>query len=186
VLSQLSYSPFLACLFPAWPRCGDSLAQSRTDVRSFTRSPPRLANRKTSCARTRAVFLRERITASTSTAPPLSATLFAALIRHPARYCGLQNRADRGAARRRLRRQMSRAETKSSAILVGLGRFELPTSPLSGVRSNQLSYRPITRRTCKLSLRRWAQAHGTGPAPLKQLVLGARAKRKCFRTLERR
>jgi hypothetical protein len=25
---------------------------------------------------------------------------------------------------------------------VGLGRFELPTSPLSGVRSNQLSYRP--------------------------------------------
>jgi hypothetical protein len=27
-------------------------------------------------------------------------------------------------------------------ILVGLGRFELPTSPLSGVRSNQLSYRP--------------------------------------------
>ena len=27
--------------------------------------------------------------------------------------------------------------------LVGLGRFELPTSPLSGVRSNQLSYRPM-------------------------------------------
>jgi hypothetical protein len=26
--------------------------------------------------------------------------------------------------------------------LVGLGRVELPTSPLSGVRSNQLSYRP--------------------------------------------
>ena len=29
--------------------------------------------------------------------------------------------------------------------LVGLGRFELPTSPLSGVRSNQLSYRPLSR-----------------------------------------
>ena len=29
-------------------------------------------------------------------------------------------------------------------VLVGLGRFELPTSPLSGVRSNQLSYRPLT------------------------------------------
>ena len=29
-----------------------------------------------------------------------------------------------------------------SPIMVGLGRFELPTSPLSGVRSNQLSYRP--------------------------------------------
>ena len=27
--------------------------------------------------------------------------------------------------------------------VVGLGRVELPTSPLSGVRSSQLSYRPI-------------------------------------------
>ncbi len=31
---------------------------------------------------------------------------------------------------------------RSRLRLVGLGRFELPTSPLSGVRSNQLSYRP--------------------------------------------
>ena len=31
----------------------------------------------------------------------------------------------------------------SAAEMVGLGRFELPTSPLSGVRSNQLSYRPM-------------------------------------------
>ena len=30
----------------------------------------------------------------------------------------------------------------SSFNMVGLGRVELPTSPLSGVRSNQLSYRP--------------------------------------------
>ena len=29
--------------------------------------------------------------------------------------------------------------------MVGLGRVELPTSPLSGVRSNQLSYRPALR-----------------------------------------
>ena len=29
-------------------------------------------------------------------------------------------------------------------LVVGLGRVELPTSPLSGVRSNQLSYRPKT------------------------------------------
>ena len=28
--------------------------------------------------------------------------------------------------------------------MVGLGRVELPTSRLSGVRSNQLSYRPIS------------------------------------------
>jgi hypothetical protein len=27
--------------------------------------------------------------------------------------------------------------------MVGLGRVELPTSPLSGVRSSQLSYRPF-------------------------------------------
>jgi hypothetical protein len=36
----------------------------------------------------------------------------------------------------------SSAPTKSRANLVGLGGFEPPTSPLSGVRSNQLSYRP--------------------------------------------
>ena len=28
-------------------------------------------------------------------------------------------------------------------FMVGLGRLELPTSPLSGVRSNHLSYRPM-------------------------------------------
>src|SRR5215470_3887201 len=31
----------------------------------------------------------------------------------------------------------------SDICLVGLGRVELPTSRLSGVRSNQLSYRPL-------------------------------------------
>jgi hypothetical protein len=34
---------------------------------------------------------------------------------------------------------------KSLKFMVGLGRVELPTSPLSGVRSSQLSYRPILR-----------------------------------------
>ena len=34
------------------------------------------------------------------------------------------------------------SKRKRSDVMVGLGRFELPTSPLSGVRSNQLSYRP--------------------------------------------
>ena len=53
VLSQLSYSPVLACPFSAWRRCDGSFAQSRTDVRSFALSPPRLARRKMSCARTR-------------------------------------------------------------------------------------------------------------------------------------
>ena len=34
--------------------------------------------------------------------------------------------------------------------MVGLGRFELPTSRLSGVRSNQLSYRPSTPQAPRL------------------------------------
>jgi hypothetical protein len=36
-----------------------------------------------------------------------------------------------------------RNEAKLRNEVVGLGRVELPTSPLSGVRSNQLSYRPV-------------------------------------------
>ena len=43
--------------------------------------------------------------------------------------------------------------TNSDAVLVGLGRFELPTSPLSGVRSNQLSYRPKNISECLVALR---------------------------------
>ena len=35
---------------------------------------------------------------------------------------------------------------RKRVVVVGLGRFELPTSRLSGVRSNQLSYRPETPR----------------------------------------
>ena len=48
-------------------------------------------------------------------------------------------------ARRRFRsvRQHVRMRLRSSwTKMVGLGGFEPPTSPLSGVRSNQLSYRP--------------------------------------------
>ena len=41
--------------------------------------------------------------------------------------------------------QLSYSPTQATAAeMVGLGRVELPTSPLSGVRSNQLSYRPKT------------------------------------------
>ena len=39
-------------------------------------------------------------------------------------------------------REAYKPDTDVSADLVGPGRFELPTSPLSGVRSNQLSYGP--------------------------------------------
>ena len=41
---------------------------------------------------------------------------------------------------------------KSAGSLVGLGGFEPPASRLSGVRSNQLSYRPL-QRTSKGSLK---------------------------------
>ncbi len=37
-----------------------------------------------------------------------------------------------------------RGARNPSQLLVGLGRVELPTSPLSGVRSSQLSYRPLS------------------------------------------
>ena len=37
-----------------------------------------------------------------------------------------------------------RKQSEVIPTLVGLGRLERPTSPLSGVRSNHLSYRPST------------------------------------------
>jgi hypothetical protein len=37
---------------------------------------------------------------------------------------------------------LHRQNACATKILVGLGRLELPTSPLSGVRSSHLSYRP--------------------------------------------
>jgi hypothetical protein len=97
VLSQLSYSPFSRLSIFRLAACEDSLAQSRTGVRSFALSPSRLARRKMSCAR------------------------------KPQRKDAEKNCPSRRRSRRKV---------------VGLGRVELPTSPLSGVRSNQLSYRP--------------------------------------------
>ncbi len=38
--------------------------------------------------------------------------------------------------------QGKKAEQRPDRMVVGLGRLERPTSPLSGVRSNHLSYRP--------------------------------------------
>src|SRR5215212_1514313 len=42
-----------------------------------------------------------------------------------------------------------RAEAAEQRRLVGLGRLELPTSRLSSARSNQLSYKPLTRGTVR-------------------------------------
>ena len=41
--------------------------------------------------------------------------------------------------------RVCRKQPEGPSILVGLGRLERPTSPLSGVRSNHLSYRPERR-----------------------------------------
>ena len=40
--------------------------------------------------------------------------------------------------------QLSYGPAREGSVLVGLGGFEPPTSPLSEVRSDQLSYRPAT------------------------------------------
>ena len=50
--------------------------------------------------------------------------------------------AARADARDSLRRRTSPPALEATTIVVGLGRLERPTSPLSGVRSNHLSYRP--------------------------------------------
>ena len=47
-------------------------------------------------------------------------------------------------------RTFSLRTRESAADLVGLGGVEPPTSPLSGVRSNQLSYRPGGQRRVAL------------------------------------
>ena len=44
-----------------------------------------------------------------------------------------------------LNRRRQRANRNTATTVVGLGRFELPTSRLSSARSNQLSYRPESR-----------------------------------------
>ena len=50
--------------------------------------------------------------------------------------------------------------------VVGLGRLELPTSRLSGVRSNQLSYRPAFRRPCLAASPPGKRVHDTTCGPL--------------------
>ena len=47
--------------------------------------------------------------------------------------------------RRRMLKGSTLDETHALDEVVGLGRLELPTSRLSSARSNQLSYKPLTR-----------------------------------------
>jgi hypothetical protein len=58
--------------------------------------------------------------------------------------------------------------TPSCAKVVGLGGFEPPTSPLSGVRSNQLSYRPQAHAATAKTMGVDARA---APPPLSKEVI---------------
>ena len=51
-------------------------------------------------------------------------------------------------------RQRELTAADSTEMVVGLGRVELPTSPLSGVRSSHLSYRPafLTEDSCRRTM----------------------------------
>jgi hypothetical protein len=62
----------------------------------------------------------------------------------------LRSTLERGCATRSRRRSV-----------VGLGRLELPTSRLSSARSNQLSYKPLTRGTRYAHNRRQRRMHRT-------------------------
>jgi hypothetical protein len=89
--------------------------------------------------------------------------------------------------------------------MVGLGRFELPTSRLSGVRSSQLSYRPDLRSLKRSFMTKWALALaslrktrtvspegtklwmvGDGPKAIDLGVLPLRPKTNNMYSLERR
>src|SRR5262245_41461666 len=64
-------------------------------------------------------------------------------------------------------------DRKSEIGLVGLGRVELPTSRLSGVRSNQLSYRP------SVSLAAIFAAKKSHTSLLRSVIHGGRAGGPC-------
>ena len=77
----------------------------------------------------------------------------------------------------RARQALSQLSYGPITKLVGLGRFELPTSPLSGVRSNQLSYRPIdwsaTRdvfRINRLDEDKCVSTHQVAPTSFKEVI----------------
>ena len=58
--------------------------------------------------------------------------------------------------RRELEAARDPLELGRPSVVVGLGRFELPTSRLSGGRSDQLSYRPVS------AFQSQAEPHGFG------------------------
>ncbi len=116
-LSQLSYGP-LTGLFSVWPRWLARSGGHVLDVRSLPRSQSALPVEKNPAS---SVFV------DTCGTEPEPSSRILQVVRSSRRRIACYARCE----------DRARCE-----ILVGLGRFELPTSPLSGVRSNQLSYRP--------------------------------------------
>ena len=125
-LSQLSYGP-VTCLFLAWPCCSPQSVGHVLFVRSLLHSACALPVKKNPAS----PFLSG--SCQSNQAPSCHPLIQPKLC---AKFC----RSRRSSAPHSLLcKWNSNAELQN---LVGLGRFELPTSPLSGVRSNQLSYRP--------------------------------------------
>ena len=71
-----------------------------------------------------------------------------------------------GALPTELRPQSDIAYHVRTSRVVGLGRLELPTSRLSGVRSNHLSYRPESGMRCTRQLERKRNGDGNVPQSL--------------------
>jgi hypothetical protein len=71
--------------------------------------------------------------------------LLRASARAPGRACGPDGPSPPRPRRARVARPNGRRRSLAGPYpkMVGLGRLERPTSPLSGVRSNHLSYRPV-------------------------------------------
>src|ERR1700753_3825595 len=61
-------------------------------------------------------------------------------------------------------------EKPHSIKVVGLGRLELPTSRLSSARSNQLSYKPLTREARSLARNQLTPMHRTSASPWRVFV----------------
>ena len=118
-LSQLSYGP-LTCPLSAWRRWLLAHSVMYQNAHSLIRSQSALPIEKSPAS---AMLLASRVGLF---APASEQTIFWIPRRRDAKHSLLcEQRCNAGIRK-----------------MVGLGRFELPTSPLSGVRSNQLSYRP--------------------------------------------
>ena len=112
----------LALLQPSF-----SQSCTRLYTPSFIRPAPRQLRKTPASLCYRALAMPEKILRYLCSFQPRSCAIFVGSRRNRVTFIAINERGS----------------NKEPAKMVGLGRFELPTSPLSGVRSNQLSYRPL-------------------------------------------